>query len=72
MRQVGCAMLLLVLTSCQYAKPACAVVDVAHAACEYVTVEYLDDDGNVVREQVPKAELRSLAVKSKAMREGTK
>jgi hypothetical protein len=30
---------------CSAVKPACAVVDVAHAACEYVTVEYLDADG---------------------------
>ncbi len=33
---------LAILVGCAAVKPTCAVIDVAHAACEYVTVEYLD------------------------------
>lgn len=67
---VAVAILVLVLTGCAAVKPACAVVDIAHAACEYVTVEYLDDAGNVQRENVPKSELRSMAVRARAARGG--
>jgi len=72
MNTIKIALLLAVCAvapACSAVKPACAVVDVAHAACEYVTVEYIDDDGNVQRERVPRSELRAAAMRAKAARQ---
>ena len=52
---------------CQYARPACAVIDVAHYACQYVTVEYVGEDGTVRRQQVPVSEVRAMAVRAAAL-----
>ena len=67
---IAVAILMGMQCGCQYGKPACAVVDIAHSACEWVTVEYLDDEGNTVRENVPKSELRSMAIRARASRGG--
>ncbi len=53
---------------CAAVRPTCAVVDVAHAACEYVTVEYLDADGQLQRERVPVVVLREAAIHESLMR----
>ena len=63
-----CSMAVLVGLGCSAVKPACAVIDVAHAACEYVTVEYLDADGVVQRERVPVVVLREAAIHEGLMR----
>jgi len=55
--------------ACSYLEPACAVIDVAHQTCEYVTIEYIDDEGKTVRENVPRSELRSLAAKHTMQRQ---
>jgi hypothetical protein len=68
MAVVAAVCLLSCMQGCSYAKPACAVVDVAHAACEYVTVEYLDADGVVQRERVPVVVLREAAIHESMMR----
>lgn len=57
--------LLPVVTGCSALKPACAVIDIAHNACEYVTVEYLDDNGDLQRERVSTQALRSAALDAK-------
>lgn len=55
----------LLAGGCQIAKPACAVIDVAHYACQYVTVQYVDDDGTVRRQQVPVAMVRDAATQAR-------
>ena len=67
-RSLFVAVAVLAITGCSAVKPACAVVDVAHAACEYVTVEYLDADGVVQRERVPVVVLREAAIHESMMR----
>lgn len=58
---------ILVTSGCQYARPACAVIDVAHYACQYVTVQYVDDDGTVRRQRVPVAAVREAAARAAAV-----
>ena len=68
MAVLAAACLLSCMQGCSAVKPACAVIDVAHAACEYVTVEYLDADGVVQRERVPVVVLREAAAHEALMR----
>lgn len=49
---------------CSAVQPACAVIDVAHTACEYVTVTYSEPDGSVRTVRVPREELRALAARA--------
>lgn len=58
----------LAISACSYTKPACEVVDIAHAACEYITVEYVDDKGEVQRENVPRSEFRDAAIRARYRR----
>lgn len=58
----------LALCSCAAVKPACAVIDVAHQACEYVTITYLAPDGTVRTERVPVAELATSAERARLAR----
>ncbi len=44
---------------CSLARPACAVVDVANAACAYVAIR-VDDDGGTVT--IPREALRGMAL----------
>jgi hypothetical protein len=53
------------IASCAAAKTTCAVIDVAHTACKYVTVEYIDDDGKLQRQNVPASELRDAAMQAR-------
>jgi hypothetical protein len=69
MKLHGIALVLaLSLCSCAAIKPTCAVIDVAHQACEYVTVTYLAPDGTVKTERVPVAELATSAERARLAR----
>lgn len=50
---------------CSAAQPACAVIDVAHTACEYVNVTYRAPDGTVRTERVPASELATSAERTR-------
>lgn len=54
---------------CSALKPACAVINIANYACEYVTVEYVDEDGQVRRENVSTQALRAAALEARAKKD---
>jgi hypothetical protein len=56
------------LQACGHGKAACAVIDVAHTACETLPIKYLDKDGNVKVEHVPLSEIEWSIRRSKAAR----
>jgi hypothetical protein len=49
---------------CAAAQPACAIVDIADYACDFVTVEYRDSNGKLRRVRIPKDEMQGLALKA--------
>lgn len=66
MMQKGLFMCVLLLVGCQqYAKPACAVIDIAKHTCDYITVKYIDDTGQEQVQKVPKGEIRAAAMRVK-------
>lgn len=50
------------LPACQYQQPACTAIDIAHAACEYVTLEVRQQDGTVRTVRVPREDLERAAL----------
>lgn len=63
------------MQACGHGKTACAIIDVAHTACETFPIRYLDKDGNVQVEHVPLSEIEGAIMRAKAaraMREGVK
>lgn len=54
----------ILLVSCHATGHICAVIDVAHKTCQYVMVEYVDDEGQVQRQRVPVSAVRDAAMQA--------
>lgn len=67
---VGLAVAILsaVVLGCGHGATACAVVDVAHTACDVLPIRYLDDQGEERTELVPREELRAAAMRAGEVR----
>jgi hypothetical protein len=65
------ACLALGAQSCQLAQPACGVVDLIDKACDFVQLKWVDQDGTVRSERVPREELAAVGMRARARRMGT-
>jgi len=65
---VGLAGLVLGSLSCHLAQPACQVIDLIDKGCESWVIKWVDSDGMVRSEAVPRAQLAGAAMRARAVR----
>jgi len=60
---IGLGLAMLALNGCQYGKPACAVIDLAHTACDVIPLTVSTPDGGTATVQVPRREIQRVGLR---------